>query len=238
MRVRRCRVIGRLGWVSGCPRVRAAYALFGDSAVVHRKGVHVQRQPAARQHPVVGTLAGQQPIVDAGYVLEHRRSLRVQPLAQRRARRQQPDAQRFLEKLVASPRLVARGVGQLPHHVGQRGKHRATVAHRLVDRVAGGADRLPARAGIKREAGAPVPLVLGIQRQALGAGLDVLAKFLQRGRAVGRRLAPVSALALRALPAGAGAVALSRSLRELAVQVVTSRDQSMASPMACIWRFM
>lgn len=45
--------------------------------------------------------AAQQPLVDARDVLEQGCGPRVQPLAQRWARRQQPDAQCFLEKLVA-----------------------------------------------------------------------------------------------------------------------------------------
>jgi len=71
------------------------------AAVVHREGIHVQRQPAAGQHAVVRPLAAQQPLDHCGNMLEQGRRLRVQALAQRRARRQQSDAQRFLEELVA-----------------------------------------------------------------------------------------------------------------------------------------
>ena len=80
----------------------AIHAFLGDADVVHREGVDVQRQPSARQHAVVGSVACEQPLDHRQHLSGQRRSMRIHALEQRRARRQQPDVQSLLEELVAT----------------------------------------------------------------------------------------------------------------------------------------
>mmetsp|Transcript_21056 Transcript_21056/g.81512 ORF Transcript_21056/g.81512 Transcript_21056/m.81512 type:complete len:560 (-) Transcript_21056:10102-11781(-) len=124
-----CAQIGRQRAVAVHPGVGAPHAFLARAAVVHREGVHVQRQPAAGQHAVVGPLAAQQPLNHPGHMLEQGLGLPVQALAQRWARRQQPYAQRFLEKLVTPVVLhrveVALALRQQPQVAAQH----VAVAH-------------------------------------------------------------------------------------------------------------
>ena len=64
-RQRAVAVHARAGHERGPYSCGAPSPVLGGAAVVHREGVQVQRQPAARQHAVVGPLAAQQPLIDA-----------------------------------------------------------------------------------------------------------------------------------------------------------------------------
>ena len=125
--------VGRQRAVAVHPGVGAPNALLGRAPVVHRKGVHVQRQPAAGQYAVVRPLAAQQRLDHPGHMLEHRAGLGVHALAQRRARRQQLDAQRLLEELVAPrwPTIALDGVevALALHQQPQVRPHDVGVAH-------------------------------------------------------------------------------------------------------------
>ncbi|CUJ22113.1 Uncharacterised protein [Achromobacter xylosoxidans] len=80
------------------PSIGAAHPILGGAAVIHGEGVHVQRQPAAGQEPVVGTCAGQQRLDERAGRLEPIARSRVQALAQRWTRRQLLDVQGPLEE--------------------------------------------------------------------------------------------------------------------------------------------
>ena len=79
----------------------------------------------------------------------------------------------------------------------------AEVAHQAaVGLVAGGRDAFPAQAGVGRPLGRRVPLVLRIEREARGRGLEVLAELGEQRFAVLQRGARLGAA--RALELGAG----------------------------------
>ena len=69
---------------------------LGRAAVVHRESVHVQWQPAAGKHAVVGAVLAQQCLDHVRHELEQFRRACIHALAQRRARWQQADVQRLL----------------------------------------------------------------------------------------------------------------------------------------------
>jgi len=119
--------------------VGAAHAFLGGTAVVHRERVDVQRQPAAGQHAVVRACAGQQRLDQRRKEVEQFGRARVQALAQRRARRQQLDAERLLVERVTAEVLDRVEVGLALHqqaHVAAHdvaGLHAGAHRHRLVD---------------------------------------------------------------------------------------------------------
>lgn len=116
-------------FIASAASVGASDAFLGGGAVVHRKGVDVQRQPSARQHAVVGRMVREQPLDHRHHLTGQRRRVRIHALAQRRARRQQPDAQRVLEELVAAQVLDRVEIALALHQQAQVAAHDVAGGH-------------------------------------------------------------------------------------------------------------
>ena len=109
------------------------HAFLGSTAVVHRKGIHVQRQPAAGQQAVLRPLAAQQRLDHRRYEVEHLRGLGVHALAQRRAGRQQSNAQSLLEERVAAEVLDRVEVALALHEQTQIAAQDVAAEHTALD---------------------------------------------------------------------------------------------------------